>query len=349
VWFASVRDLQWRSRRFLLGTLAAALLFGVTLVFEGLATSLEAEAGDTIEAVGADLWFTTDAVSGPLTGASMVPESRVAEVQRLAGVTAAEPLLLLREGLRFDDRTETVLLFGHLVGGWAAPDLSAGRPVAAAGEIVVDRSTGARLGDQVEIGGSSFTVVGEVMHRTAAGGIPSAFAGIDDAQAASTQGLDIATAVVARGSTEERIAGLRRWSNGDVRDDLLRPAGRIVQSIDMVKVLLWIAAAGVIASLVYLTTRERHGEFAVLKAIGVPTRAIVAGSALQALAVSVTAAALGAAGSVLVVPRFPVPLLIPARSVAVLFLAATVIAVSASVAAMRTVLTVDPATAFGGS
>ena len=55
----------------------------------------------------------------------------------------------------------------------------------------------------------------------------------------------------------------------------------------------WIIAALIIGSVVYLSVIERLKDFAVFKAIGVPTRSIMSGLALQAVVVTLFAAVTG--------------------------------------------------------
>ena len=58
--------------------------------------------------------------------------------------------------------------------------------------------------------------------------------------------------------------------------------------------LLWIVAAVIIGSVVYLSALERQRDFAVLKAIGMSNRTLLASLALQAVLVALGAVALAA-------------------------------------------------------
>ena len=53
-----------------------------------------------------------------------------------------------------------------------------------------------------------------------------------------------------------------------MRADLKRPTQRGDQTIQFINVLLWIAAVGIVGSIVYLSAIERVREFAVMKATG---------------------------------------------------------------------------------
>ena len=63
-----------------------------------------------------------------------------------------------------------------------------------------------------------------------------------------------------------------------------------MNSITIVAIMLWIVAALVVGSAIYLSALERLRDFAVFKAIGVPTRDIAGGLALQAIVVALLAA-----------------------------------------------------------
>ena len=112
--------------------------------------------------------------------------------------------------------------------------------------------------------------------------------------------------------------------------------------------LLWVVAALIVGSMIYVSALERIRDFAVFKAVGVSTRSIMAGLALQAVVVALLAALLGAIVSVLLGPLFPMRVDIPTLAFVLLPVIAVVIGLLASVAGLRRAVTVDPAVAFGG-
>ena len=100
-------------------------------------------------------------------------------------------------------------------------------------------------------------------------------------------------------------------------------------------ILLWIVAVLIVGSLVYLSALERLRDFAVFKAIGVPTRSILAGLALQAVVVALLAAALGVILAQLLAPLFPMTVVVPMRGYLALPVIAIVIGLLASVAGLQ--------------
>ena len=58
--FVSLRDLQWRLRRFIIGVLATGLVFAIALLLSGIDASFQNEAKRAINAFGADEWVVSD-------------------------------------------------------------------------------------------------------------------------------------------------------------------------------------------------------------------------------------------------------------------------------------------------
>ncbi len=115
----------------------------------------------------------------------------------------------------------------------------------------------------------------------------------------------------------------------DIGDDTLRPLDGAIASIDLVRVLLWIVAAVIIGSVVYLSALERQRDFAVLKAIGTSNRTLLASLALQAVLVALAAVALAAVIQIFLAPAFPLKVRVPARAFWQLPLLAVIVALIA--------------------
>src|SRR4051812_771217 len=73
VLFVSLRDLQWRRRRFLIGVLAAGLVFALTLLMSGVSASFTNEIKHTVAAFDVDSWIVPSGVSGPFTSTRVFP------------------------------------------------------------------------------------------------------------------------------------------------------------------------------------------------------------------------------------------------------------------------------------
>ncbi|MCA1727410.1 MAG: ABC transporter permease, partial [Actinobacteria bacterium] len=198
------------------------------------------------------------------------------------------------------------------------------------------------------VGGRRFIVSGLVSGFTMAAGIPVVYAPIADAQALAFGGQPLLSAIVTRGVPQEAPDGFVVLENQDGIDDALRPLANGIKSLDNSTLFLWVVAAIIIGTIVYLTTLERLRDFAVLKAIGASSRDLFKGLALQAVIVAIAAATLASAVAYLLVPLFPLPVEIPARAFAMLPVVAVAVGLLASLSGLQRAISVDPARAFGG-
>jgi putative ABC transport system permease protein len=53
----TLRDLQWRRRRFMIAIVGTGLVFAMTLVLTGLSNGFRVEADDTVDALGFDTYL----------------------------------------------------------------------------------------------------------------------------------------------------------------------------------------------------------------------------------------------------------------------------------------------------
>jgi putative ABC transport system permease protein len=136
--------------------------------------------------------------------------------------------------------------------------------------------------------------------------------------------------------------------DGQAVTDLERPLSRGLQSIDLISALLWLVAAGIIGSIMYLSVLERLRELAVLKAVGASNRSLLAGFAIQAVLLSAAAAVLAMGIATLLAPVFPFTVEIPAAAFPRLVATAMLVGLAASVVGLRRAVSVQPALAFGG-
>ena len=130
--FVSLRDLQWRRRRFLIGVLAAGLVFALTLLMSGVSASFGTEIKHTVAAFNVDSWIVPSDVSGPFSSPRVFPATEADKIAALPGVKAAEPVLLMRTTVN-NDGVRDLNLVGATPGGIVNPKLSEGRAVARGG------------------------------------------------------------------------------------------------------------------------------------------------------------------------------------------------------------------------
>jgi putative ABC transport system permease protein len=346
VWRDTLRDLQWRRRRFVIAIVGTALVFAVTLLIGGLADSFRAEARRTVDALGIDAWVVNKGTTGPFTGVSLLDAGRAAEVRQIAGVRRADPVLILPQPVV--PSSASCQVFGYVPGGVGTPPVVRGRAARASGEAAVDDTLGAKIGSRVLISGVAFRVVGVTHGLTLFGGRPSLYVPLADLQRLGINGLPMATGIAVQGRPSGAPPGMHVVSPDELRVDLLEPVKNAIGAIDTIRILLWVVAASIIGAVVYLSALERMRDFAVFKATGAATSALTVGLTAQAALLSVVAAALATGLARLIVPVFPMAVEVPLTSMLVLLGVAVVIGAAASGFAARRATVVDPAIAFGG-
>jgi putative ABC transport system permease protein len=348
MWLISRSDLVFRRRRFVIAVLVTALVFGMALLFDGMKRAVQNEVPRTVEMFGADAWIVPEGVTGPFTTTAVFPSSVADDLADDSRVRGASPVVLSRAVARVDpDKDANVI--GSVRG--AIPDLpiDEGREVRARGEAVVDEGLGLSVGDELPLGSETFEIVGIGDRLRYNFGAPTVLLTLRDAQALTFEGSDLVMAVPVQGEVSSLPAGFIALTNDDVVEDLKRITKPGVQTIDLVSVLLWIVAIGIIGSVVYLNALERTRDFAVLKATGSPNRTIVGGLAIQSLFLSIIAAVLAIGVAWLVGLALPFPAELEAASYGQMFGIAIVVGLLASFIGARRALTTDPALAFGAA
>jgi len=348
VLFVSLRDLQWRLRRFVIGVLATGLVFALALLISGVSGSFQNEVSRAVDAFHADRWFVAVRAFGPFTSSTLIPASAATAVRHEPGVSAADPVAILRFTVRVP-AVKDINVIGVVPHGVGAPVVRDGRTLAGAGEVVADRSVGLPLGATLDLGGTKLRIVGRTSGVSYYGGTPVAFISLADAQQLMLGGQPLATAIVVRGTPTAAPAGLRVLTNAAVAADLQRPLKKATQTIDFLRVLLWIIAAGIIGSVLYLQALERTRDFAVFKATGVSSSTLLVGIALQALVLAGLAAVAALVLAWLLTPTMAMNIEISRSSYVALPIVAIVVGLVSSVFGLRRAVTVDPALAFGGA
>ena len=92
----SLRDLQWRRRRFVIVVLVASLAFGLALVMTGVTNQLSQEGRNTVALFGADQWVVADGVDGPFTSSQLIDAGVGDVVAARRTSSVASPILIGR-------------------------------------------------------------------------------------------------------------------------------------------------------------------------------------------------------------------------------------------------------------
>jgi len=341
----TLRDLQWRARRFIVAGFGAAMVFALTLVLAGFESSFRTESERMVAAVGADAWVVQEGVESVFATVSVVP---VTVAQRVKGVTRADPIGISHHSVRVKGTLIDVELIGYAPGGLGTPTLVDGRLPRSSGELVVDRALKVEVGERLTLAARDHVVVGRTKRLTINAGQPVLFVRGVDAQRLLAGGAPVASAIVTKGMPTSVPDGFVVRTNAQTRDDLLRPLTGAIASIRAMLVLLWGVAALVIGSVVYLSALERRRDFAVYKATGWSTRELAVGLALQSVLLSTLASLVGLVAAQLMLPLFPIAFEIPGAARVLLPVIGVVVGLLASAAGLRKAVGVEPALAFGG-
>ncbi|MCV7192835.1 ABC transporter permease [Mycolicibacterium brumae] len=345
---AALRDLQWRKRRFIIAVVGTAFVFAMTLVLTGLANGFRVEARNTVDSFGVDYFLIQEGTVGPFLGSSPFSEAEVARAQRLPGVRAAAPLVYAGTTAMDGHTARTMNLFGAPTDGPGMPEMDRGRPPADPDEVAVSSTLGRQIGDTLEIGSNHLKVVGIVDNSTVLAKQPNLFLTVRGAQQMVYGDKPVISSIGIRGDPAELPPGFVKVDRQGGVDDMMRPLKVAVEAISIMAMLLWLVAALIVGSIIYMSALERTRDFAVFKAVGVRSGSVLAGLALQAVIVAVISALLGVALSLVLGPLFPMIVVVPDGAYLLLPVVAVSIGLLASVAGLRRAVLVDPAIAFGG-
>ncbi|HUQ40303.1 MAG TPA: ABC transporter permease [Acidimicrobiales bacterium] len=346
---ASLRDLQWRRRRFAVAAVGTALVFALTLLLGSLVGSLNGEVDRTLEGLGADRFVFPATATSPFYGLAPFDQDVATTV---AGSTRgrAAPVMMVRQAvdLGHEDVTDLFLVAG-VPGGPGQPPVVEGRAPSGPGEIALDRSAGVAIGATVTLAGRPYEVVGRTVRRTLSAGNPTGYLLLSDVQAAVLGGARLSSMVLVDGGDPDAPlpAGFRSFTRDEARADLLRPSANALGSLVVLQALLWLVAAAIVGTVLYLSAVERTREFAVLKATGSTSAHIAAGLALQAVVVAVVASATAVVLARLLTPVFPLDVQLLGGQIALTPAVAVLVGLLGSSVGMRHAVSVDPALAFG--
>lgn len=338
------RDLQFRAVRFVVVTIGVAVVMALLFLMTGLIEQFNQEPFDAVDAVGATHWVVPEGVSGPFTASATLSPDTAAAVEG----PGAAPIIVARGSLNPPGSEPTeALVIGHS-SGLGSPAPAEGQAAVGPGEIVVDRTAGFEMGDEIALGAVPVTVVGIHDDTTVLAGLPVVFLDIDEARSALFDGREVVTGVVLSGSADSLPTGTAVLTADEVAADALGPLENAVSSVDLIRALLWMVAAIIIGAVVYLSALERQRDFAVLKAMGVSGRNLVMSIGLQAVIIALAAVALAAILQALIEPVFPLRVRVPVKAYWQIPLVAVVVAILAGLGGMRRVTRSDPAAAFAG-
>lgn len=375
------RDIKYNLLRFILTTFGLSLLLGVVIVITGVYRGLIDDALKQTRAADADLWVVEAGTNGPFAEASRIPGDTRELVARVYGVDRAGAVTYQTVQTQLNGKPLRFFLVGFEPERPGGPrTLLAGREILRSHyEMLVDRSAGLDIGQQVPLGthGHVFTVVGLLRDQVTSSGDPVAYITLRDAQtlqfelAPPAERREVArggaletsnqiNAVIAKVSpyvpVSDVASALARWKHlttltqGQqetlLTRDVIEKSRR--QQL-MILVLLVIVSAVIIALIIYTLTMDKARSIATLKFVGAPDRTIVGLIAQQALAMGIVSFAIGLVLILAFQGYFPRRLVILPADVAVVFAITVAVCLAASTLGIRLALRIDPAEALAAA
>ncbi len=375
------RDIKHNLLRFVLTNFGLSLLLGIVIVITGVYGGLIDDALRQARAANADLWVVEAGTNGPFAEASRIPGDTRELVSRVYGVERAGSVTYQSVQTELNGKPLRMFLIGFEPGRPGGPrNLLAGRDLLRSHyEMIVDRSAGLTLGQEVPLGthGHMFTVVGLMRDELTASGDPVGYITLRDAQAlqfelappaerrevaraGALQTTDQINAVIAKVSPHvpiTEVAGaLSRWKHlttltQDQQETLLSKfvIEKARNQQRLIMVLLIIVSAVIIALIVYTLTMDKVRSIATLKFVGAPDRTIIGLIVQQALSMGIFGYFTGLALVLAFKPYFPRRLVLDPESVAAVFVITMVVCLVASTLGIRLALKVDPAEALSAA
>jgi putative ABC transport system permease protein len=341
-------DLRARALRFAVTAVGMALILAITVLMSGFSAGFELRANRLLDVVGADGYVVVSGAPGAMTSRSPFPAAALDVVRSDPGISTADPILMVQDAVVIDGEPVGVVVVGAEPGGLGWPVVNAGREPETEREIIADRQVGLALGDQLQLRGTTFDVVGLTSRLTwdmTVAGVVMPIAVVQDAFAG---GEEIVTTIGFDGDLlSNPPAGLEVQDRSTVFDDLMARTEAAESSIDAFALTLWFIAVVLVGSVLYVAAIERTRDFAVLKATGAATGDVVAGLAVQAMAIGLVAGLVAIGLAFLVRPLYPGLISLTWRVYWPVLPISLAISFVGSLVGARRAVTVDPAQAFG--
>ncbi len=180
------RDIRHNFQRFVLTCVGLSLLLGIVIEITGVYRGLIDDALRQARAANADLWVVEAGTNGPFAESSRIPDDTREFVARVYGVERAGSVTYQSVQTELNDKPLRFFLIGYELDRPGGPTkLVAGREIMRSHyEMIVDRSAGLALGQEVPLGthGHSYTVVGLTRGNVTNSGDPVAYMTLLDAQ-----------------------------------------------------------------------------------------------------------------------------------------------------------------------
>jgi len=376
----ALRDVRHNALRFALTALGLGMLFGVVISMTGIYEGALDDALRLPRASNPDLWVVQPRTHGPFAEPSRIPRDTRNLVRRMPGVAAVGAVTFQTVQTAVNGKPLRMFVQGYELGQPGGPQrLTEGADITASHyQIVIDTSSGMRLGQQLPLGPlrQPYTVVGLTRGMVTSAGDPVAWVTLHDAQS-------LQFAVPPALERREQAAGRPPPQTADINAVLVRlvpgvPAAMVAAEIErwkhlaavsqaeqegfltefvidkmqrqlgMFMAILIAVSAVILALIIYTLTMDKLRAIATLKLIGAPDRVIVGLILQQAMVLGVAAFAVGLGLVLAVKDHFPRRVMLEPRDVGAVFMVVLVVCLLASILGVRTALKVDATRALAG-
>jgi putative ABC transport system permease protein len=374
----AIRDMRHNWLRFMLTGLGLAGLLGIVVTMMGIYEGALADAVRLPRASNPALWVVEPATKGPFAEPSRLPRDTRELVRRLPGVAEAGAVTFETVQVTANGRPVRLYVQGYEPGRPGGPsNLVAGHGITESHyQIVVDASSGLKVGDRVLIGPyeDPYTVVGLTSGMVNSAGDPAAWVTLLDAQAIQfavspplqrreraegrsppvTNDVNAVLVQLDPGASAPTVAAeIDRWKHLSAvtekqEEDYLTVfvISKMQKQLGMFMGILIVVTAVIIALIIYTLTMDKLRSIATLKLVGAPDRTIVGLVVQEALVLGVSGYALGIVLVAAFRSLFPRRVEMVPRDLAVLLVVVVVVCLLGSALSVRTAVKVDPAKAL---
>lgn len=328
-------------------------------VYQGLTTKL----GEYIQTIPADLWVSQQGSKNLFDSTSILSSSSLTEIQEVSGVASVKQFNGRQIALEVNGEEKRAFVVGlGSSSGAVSPKIVEGTADIKSGEIVLDRAIkGVKLGQQVSVGGQSFTVAG----ITEGGNVlivTYAFMSTEDATKLFKQSdavnyfiirtQDGANIQKVAEAIETAVPATTVMNSKDFVDNSTSVVREVFLPIIAVLTLIGTAVGiTVIGLTIFTSIIEKAKEYGVLKAMGINNRQLYVIVLQQALLTStlgfIVGVGLGLGLTSLatrLVPEFVTA--ISAIDIALIFVATLIMGSIASLLPARRINKIDPEEVF---
>lgn len=301
------RNLFQDKTRLTLSIGGVALAVMLILVLKGFLSGMNRQITSYLDHTPGSIVVAEEDVVNLLGATSLLPEGTLQKAESIRGVDKAIPILSQFVILDLHDKKQPAYMVGYEPDQGGGPwELTEGREPRSRKEMVIDRVLanrhGLKLGDQVEVMGKDFTIVG--MSNDTTSWMTSFFFirkdAVEDLLLApgATSFLLLTTSNDA--NTEDVLRRLNKLSDVNAltkrqmaANDLKLFAKVFSAPLKLMVGIAFLVGTMIVGLIIYTATVERQREYGVIKAIGAQNRFLYKVVLAQALFASVAGSLLG--------------------------------------------------------